>query len=68
MKTILHYQENNVIEDQDFHADFDGKQWTVKWRWKGNAPVLKNKVGCYGHSLRGGQKVDFEKEVEQWME
>jgi len=29
------------ITDEDFEAVFDGKCWTVKWRWKDEVPILK---------------------------
>lgn len=48
IETIMQYRGN-----KDFHAKFDGKQWTVEWTWKGDTPVLKNRVGCYEYSLRG---------------
>ena len=57
-----------VIEDKDFHAEFNGTRWTVKWVWKGKPPVLRNKVGCYGHSIQTDVLEKFEKEVDRWIE
>lgn len=56
-----------TIEDQDFSAHFDGEKWTVKWAWKGEPPILNNRVECYEHTLRGGTRVEFEKEVDRWI-
>ena len=39
------------IEDKDFEANFDGEKWTVKWKWKGEPPVLHNRVKFYKNSL-----------------
>ena len=30
------------IEDKDFEANFNGEKWMVKWKWKGEPPVLQN--------------------------
>lgn len=40
-----------TIEDQDFSAHFDGEKWTVKGAWKGEPPILNNRVECYEHTL-----------------
>ena len=41
-----------VIEDKDFVASFDGKKWTVEWKWKENvAPVLSNNVDLYDNGM-----------------
>ena len=40
-----------TIEDKDFEANFDGEKWTVKWKWKGEPPVLQNRVKFYKNSL-----------------
>lgn len=55
------------IEDKDFEANFDGDKWTVRWTWKGEPPVLQNKVQYYKNSLEGDKKLEFEKEVERWI-
>ena len=47
------------IEDKDFEANFDGEKLTVKWKWKGEPPVLQNRVKFYKNSL--------ESEVERWI-
>ena len=39
------------IEDKDFEANFDGEKWTVKWKWKGEPPVLQNRMKFYKNSL-----------------
>ena len=36
------------IDDNDFHAVFDGKHWTVEWFWKNDLPVnLINRISSY---------------------
>jgi hypothetical protein len=55
------------IEDKDFTAEFDGRKWTVKWKWKSSgAPVPRNRVGCY--SITDEVKEDFDKEVKSWID
>ena len=55
-----------MIDDDDFFAKFDGKQWNVKWKWTGEAPTLTNTLGCYPASPQLRQ--DFEKEVNEWIQ
>ena len=31
-----------TLDDPDFTAKFDDGRWTVKWRWRDEAPRLKN--------------------------
>ena len=56
------------IEDQDFVAKFDDKKWVVEWVWKGELPVLKNRVGCYEHALKRRVRDEFEREVDRWLD
>lgn len=56
------------IEDKDFKANFDGKNWTVEWSWKDQPPILKNRISCYDKQLSGRKKEEFEREVERWIE
>ena len=57
------------IDDEDFHAVFDGKHWTVEWLWKNNQPVvLKNKVSCYNTTLTDEKRREYDKEVNRWIE
>ena len=68
---LLRHEESKacLIEDKDFRAEFDGKQWTVEWYWKNNTPVeLKNKISCYDRHLDGRTREEFEKEVDRWVE
>ena len=55
------------IEDKDFEANFDGEKWTVKWKWKGEPPVLQNRVKFYKNSLESEKNSEFEEEVERWI-
>ena len=62
-------QEPNYckIEDKEFKAEFDGKNWTVEWHWKGKPLVLENKVECYRTSLENRERMKYDKEVERWI-
>ena len=60
--------ESFRIEDKDFIADFDGEKWVVEWVWKGELPVLKNRVGCYEHALEGSVRDEFDREVGRWID
>ena len=53
------------IEDKDFEANFDGEKWTVKW--KGEPPMLQNRVKFYKNSLESEKNSEFEEEVERWI-
>ena len=53
------------IEDKDFEANFDGEKWTAKWKWKGEPPVLQNRVKFYKNSLESEKNSEFEEEVER---
>ena len=53
------------IEDKDFIVEFDGKKWVVE---KGELLVLKHRVGCYGHALKGRVRDEFETEVDRWLD
>ena len=55
------------IGDKDFEANFDGEKWTVKWKWKGEPPVLQNRVKFYKNSLESEKNSEFEEEVERWI-
>ena len=56
------------VEDKDFDAKFDGKEWIIRWKWKSTEqPVLKNKISCYDKGLVGIKKQGFEDEVERWI-
>ena len=62
-------EESCQIVDKDFTATFNGKYWIVEWRWKEDrAPVLKNKVSMYENRMTGNKKVEFDKEIERWID
>ena len=46
------------IEDKYFKAEFDRKKWTVEWHWKGESPVLDNKVECYKTFLENRERME----------
>lgn len=53
------------VEDTDFSACFDGKRWTVSWKWKGEEPVLRNQCGEY--AISDQCRAGYEEEVESWI-
>ena len=56
------------IDDPDFEAYFNGKYWTVEWKWKDEAlPVLKNTIACYSKGMSAEKKAGFECEVDKWI-
>ena len=55
------------LEDKDFEANFDGEKWTLKWKWKGEPPVLQNRVKFYKNSLESKKNSEFEEEAERWI-
>ena len=59
-------EETPVVEisDKDFEARFDGQKWTVGWKWRGETPVLRNKVDRYRMSAAVERR--FDEEVEKW--
>ena len=61
--------ERRNIEDKDFDAEFDGKKWTVRYKWKeGKEPNLTGTVGEYKLKLSSENREKYEKEVERWIE
>ena len=61
--------EKRVLEinDNDFTAWFNGKHWTVTWKWKeGIEPQLHSTVGCY--QIKAEDEDAFHKELESWIE
>ena len=36
--------------------------------WKGELPVLKNRVGCNDHALKGRVRGEFERKVDRWLD
>lgn len=55
-----------VVDETDFNARFDGKQWIVSWKWKDKPPKLTNKVPCY--SISPDIQQDWESEVQSWID
>ena len=54
------------IEDEDFEAEFSEGKWTVKWKWKNEAAVIWNNVGCY--KMDEGLRDRFDDEIARWIE
>ncbi|GAB1602818.1 hypothetical protein Ahia01_000562000, partial [Argonauta hians] len=58
----------HTIEDVDFRAEFTEGRWVVRWVWKDQPPVLKNRVGCYGSTVKRGCQEEFDREVGRWIQ
>ena len=58
----------DVLEvcDQDFDARFDGKVWTVKWKWVDSEPVLTNQVSEY--RVSASDRECYDTELRKWVE
>ena len=50
----------------DFCAEFDGLRWQVAWKWKGELPVLKNKIAQY--AVNENVRAAFDAELIRWIE
>lgn len=57
-----------VIEDTDFVASFDGKEWTALWKWKKGPAVLKSTIASYGSVKDAAKKSKFDEEVQVWID
>ncbi|XP_067934365.1 uncharacterized protein [Watersipora subatra] len=53
------------VDDSDFTTNFDGENWTVKWKWKGNEPLLSNQ--CAQYTIKENCKQQYANEIEQWI-
>jgi len=58
--------DNMRISDQDFEAVFNGRHWTVKWRWLDGPPILKNRIPEY--SIKPHLRREYESEIEEWIQ
>ena len=54
------------IEDCDCKAAWNGKFWTVEWRWKYEAPQLNNVCGEY--TVRKCDERAYHAEMEKWID
>lgn len=68
MSTKLPRKVVEVIKDVDFDTDFDGSVWTVEWKWKADAPVLRNRMNDYIKKVDAEKREKFDREVEKWIE
>ena len=55
-----------TLDDPDFTAKFDDGRWTVKWRWRDEAPRLKNSVSQY--KMKSSVLDAYETEIQDWIE
>jgi ribonuclease HI len=58
--------DNVKLDDVDFSAFFDGKKWTVKWKWLNGEPEMHGKVACY--AMNENVRADFDKELQSWID
>ena len=58
----------DVIEDKDFYARFDGESWIVRWKFiEDRLPVLHNKAASYSQQMSDEKHHAYELEVERWI-
>lgn len=57
---------NYVCDIEDEY--FDGTRNMIEYVWKGEPPVLQNRVSCYEDTLKRRVRIEFEMEVDQWIE
>ena len=53
------------IEDSDFTAEFDGKKWTIEWKWHNGEPQLNNQCGQY--AVPAECMDEYEAELDRWI-
>ena len=53
------------IDDIDFYAKFNGIKWTVAWKWKKEASVLRRWIEIYAIEER--LRKSFEDEIREWI-
>ena len=61
--------ERREIADKDFLAVFDGRTWTVQYKWvQGREPRLTGAVSEYKAKLTPQDMEKYDREVERWIE
>ena len=55
-----------VLDDVDFEAMFDGRIWTVAWKWADAEAVRGSAQERY--AVNEDIRADFEKEIDAWIE
>lgn len=53
------------VSDTDFNAKFDGKKWTVRWKWENGEPTLQNQCGQY--AVKDKFKQSYHEQIQQWI-
>lgn len=53
------------VIDDDFAAVFDGRCWTVEWKWSGRPPDPSPAPAHY--SINEGDRAAFDTELQQWI-
>lgn len=56
------------IDDKDFVGTFNGKYWTIRWRWKDKPALLKNRVALYRSANLPMTQQRFESEIKDWID
>lgn len=55
-----------LIEEEDFKACFDGKDWTVSWKWKDLPPERVRMIGNY--KVKPEIEPQFNAKIEEWID
>jgi hypothetical protein len=55
------------VDDADFVAKFDGKSWSIRWKWKENVEPA-NVRSPPNYKVSGEHQEAFDKELETWID
>jgi len=59
----------NVVNDQDFHAEFDGACWTARYIWKENVrPNFMANKNKPNYKIPEEDKKEFNDEIKTWID
>ena len=56
-----------LIKDKDFDGVFNGKQWTIRWKWKDQPAKLVNRTALYSNARQPEVAKKFNAEVQNWI-
>lgn len=55
------------VENKDFTATFNGRNWCVSWVWRDSPAELTNTVECYRSVKSPEAEAEFEEEIQRWI-
>ncbi len=54
-----------TLEADDYEVEFDGRHWTMKWRWADGPPDCQNSSNYH---VAAEHREEFEAEVQSWID